>query len=97
MVSRTTLHLSEIYDLFARGISQLDLSKKKLKELHEALRLDSVSREAGYLEFVKARTTDGIDIRYYEDGLYVLEADSKDITETKKKLEDYFENSYPWL
>ncbi len=90
---RTTLHLSEIYDLFARGISRLDLSKKKLKELHEALRLDSVSREAGYLEFVKARTTDGIDIRYYEDGLYVLEADSKDITETKKKLEDYFENS----
>ena len=89
---RTTLHLSEIYDLFAKGASRLDLSKKKLKELVDGLRLEEVSREAGYLEFVKARTKDGISIRYYEDGLYVLESESENIAETKKRLEDYFEN-----
>lgn len=70
----------------------MDLSEKKLKNLHDGLRLEEVTREAGYLEFVKARTSDGIEIRYYEDGLYVLEFESENITEAKKKLEDYFEN-----
>lgn len=29
---RTTLHLSEIYDLFAHGYSNLHLDKEKLKQ-----------------------------------------------------------------
>lgn len=87
---RTTLHLSEVYDLFARGYSNLPLSKEKLHSFSKALNLKEVTREPGYLEFVRAYTRDGIEIRYYEDGLYVLEALSDDVEKGKKILEDYF-------
>lgn len=86
---RTTLHLSEIYDLLAFGSSKLNLSKDELTKYRDLLNLESVSREAGYLEFVKARTKDGIEIRYYEDGLYILETDSENIKEGAKVLEVY--------
>lgn len=88
---RTTLHLSEIYDLFERGKSKLDLSKEKLEEFQKNLDLKKVSREVGYLEYVKARTNSGIDIRYYEDGLYVLEIEGMDFKKGQKILKDYFE------
>jgi len=90
---RTTLHLSEIYDLFALGKSNLDLSKDKLSEFREKFNFESVTREAGYFEFVKAKTKNGIEVRYYEDGLYILETelDALDrISEAKENLEDYF-------
>ncbi|MEK7608223.1 MAG: hypothetical protein AAB495_01460 [Patescibacteria group bacterium] len=90
---RTTLHLSEIYDLLARGESNLNLSKEKLLELHRSFDLDSVTREAGYLEFVRARTKNNIEVRYYEDGLYVLEVELDalgGIEKSRKLLEDYF-------
>lgn len=53
---RTTLHLSEIYDLFKLGHSKLKLSSDKLSEYKKSLDLSRVTREAGYLEFVKANT-----------------------------------------
>lgn len=87
---RTTLHLSEIYDLLALGSSNLPLDKDKLAQLHKLLDLGEVSREAGYFEFVKARTRSGIEIRYYEDGLHILELSSDDIRHAQKLLEDYF-------
>lgn len=87
---RTTLHLSEIYDLFALGSSRLWLDKEKLTKIKESLNLEEVSRETGYLEFVRAKTTDGIAIRYYEDGLYVLETETDEIQTGQKRLEDYF-------
>jgi hypothetical protein len=87
---RTTLHLSEIYDLFMLGRSKLDLSKKKLKELQKLLDIKKVTREAGYLEYVKVKTNSGIEIRYYEDGLYVLELLTDDIKNGHKKLEEYY-------
>ena len=90
---RTTLHLSEIYDLFARGVSNLDLSEEKLKEFQGKLDLVEISREAGYLEFVLARTGSGIEIRYYEDGLYILEISSNDIKNSERILEDYYNNA----
>jgi hypothetical protein len=43
------------------------------------------------LEYVKANTENGIEIRYYEDGLYILEIDSKNPIEAKILLEKYFE------
>ncbi len=92
---RTTLHLTEIYDLFAFGKSDLPLDKNKLEELRRALDISEITREAGYLEFIKVKTNGGIEIRYYEDGLYILEMemiDAKQIKQNKKKLEDYFNN-----
>lgn len=90
---RTTLHLSEIYDLFALGKSNLNLSKKKLSEFHNKFGFESVTREAGYFEFVKAKSTNGIEVRYYEDGLYVLEVELSGLNalgKTKALLETYF-------
>lgn len=90
---RTTLHLSEIYDFFERGHSSLPLSKEKLSELFARLDLANVTREVGHLEFVKATTKSGIEIRYYEDGLYILEIESDKIEDAQIKLKKYFEES----
>ncbi|MDB5194353.1 MAG: hypothetical protein JWN50_367 [Parcubacteria group bacterium] len=88
---RTTLHLTEVYDLFERGASNLNLSREKLAAFQEAFGFASVTREAGYFEFVRARTADGIEVRYYEDGLYVVEMEStEDIAAAKEKLERYY-------
>lgn len=89
---RTTLHLSEIYDLFVEAKSNLNLSKEQLAEYARLLDFASVTREAGYLEFIRATTRNGIEVRYYEDGLYILEIESSDIEGGKKMLSDYFEN-----
>ncbi len=92
---RTTLHLSEVHFLFTSGNSNLNLSKEKLRKLHKALNLKEVSREADYFEYVKAVTGSGIEIRYYEDGLYTLEiitTDTEDIDTTHQTLEDYYQN-----
>ncbi len=92
---RTTLHLSEVHYMFLYGKSNLSLSKEKLKKLQSNLQLTSVSREADYFEYVKAITKSGIEIRYYEDGLYTLEiiiSNVEDIDTTHELLEDYFQN-----
>lgn len=88
---RTTLHLSEIYNLFVNGESHLDLSKEELKKLQVNLDLKDISRESSSLEYVKAATSSGIEIRYYEDGLYILEIITDDIPSAQKLLEEYLE------
>lgn len=91
---RTTLHLSEVHFLFTQGESNLNLSKEKLKKLQKNLQLIQVSREPGYFEYVRAITKSGIEIRYYEDGLYTLEMITKnpeEIEKTNQILEDYFQ------
>lgn len=90
---RTTLHLTEIYDLFAFGKSDLDLAPEKLKELQKNLDLKRVTREAGYLEFIQAETNAGIKMKYYEDGLYILEVEISDLNQIKsaqEKLGNYY-------
>ena len=89
---RTTLHLSEIYDLFALGKSSLNLSSEKISHFHQHFDFVSVSREASDLEYVKAVTRDGIEVRYYEDGLYVLEMKSADVAIAQEKISKYFED-----
>ena len=94
---RTTLHLSEVYDLFAHGISHLNLSKEELKKFQLDLELVSVSRESGDFEFIKAITDSGIEIRYYEDGLYILEINTENkenISQSQQLLEDYFQQKF---
>lgn len=92
---RTTLHLSEVHFLFTSGDSNLNLSKEKLKKLQRGLKLVEVSREPGYFEYIKAKTDSGIEIRYYEDGLYTLEIitnNKEEIDKTHQTLEDYYQN-----
>lgn len=91
---RTTLHLSEVYDFLAEGKSNLELSVEKLKNFHDNFGLVSVSREAGYLEYVKAVTSEGIEIKYYEDGLYVFGLESSDIEEAKLILDNFYEKRF---
>lgn len=89
---RTTLHLSEIFGFLSQGFTKLDLSKERLEEYLKALRIKDVSREVGYLEYVKAINKDGIEVRYYEDGLYILEIETDDIKTAQAKLQNYFDN-----
>ena len=89
---RTTLHLSEVYDLFSKGKSDLPLSSNKLNELKDNLSILDITRESGYLELVKAVTKSGITIKYYEDGLYTLETDSDNVLEAKEFLVEYYES-----
>lgn len=87
---RTTLHLTEIYDLMHNGRTNLPLDKQKIDSNFNSLNLKSVVRKNDYLEYIFAQTSDGIDINYFEDGLYVLETESNEINTAKEKLESYF-------
>ena len=90
---RTTIHLSEIYDFFTSGTSKLDLGKDELSRFKGKMDLKSVTRESGLLESVVAETEKGIIIRYYEDGLYILENSADDISsipEARHHLEEYY-------
>ena len=72
----------------------MPLSSEKLIKLQEGLDLKRVSREAGYLEYVRAVSQEGIRIHYYEDGLYVLKLASNNIDEAKEKLENYYNEKF---
>jgi len=88
---RTTLHLTEVYEFLKNGGTRLQLSKSRLKKYHEKLNIKNVSRELGKFEYVQAETKQGITIKFYEDGLYVLETESEQIDQASKNLREYFE------
>src|SRR3989344_5093219 len=90
---RTSLHLTEVYDLFARGFSKLPLNQNKLSQLKENLDLVGVTRETGYLEHISAKTTSGIQIRYFEDGLYTLTLPVTDIKVQNTQLLSYYQEN----
>ena len=75
-------------------VRYMNLSKEKLKTLHENLGLVKVSREAGYLEYVRAITNEGIEIKYYEDGLYVFGLVSSDIEGARLILENFYDKRF---
>lgn len=91
---RTTLHLTEIFNFLAEGKSDLDLSRQKLASLRAEMRIKSVSREAGYLEYVKAINEEGIEIKYFEDGLYVLSMESHNVPRAREVLQNYYETAF---
>jgi len=86
---RTTLHLSELQAFFTNAESKLALSKSKLRQLHKRLELKSVNRITGHFEYIQAITKTGLEIRYYEDGLYTIHAVTKDIEKANGVLRDY--------
>jgi len=88
---RTTLHLTEVYDFLSRIESSEQLSKKKLQSFHKKLNIKSVERKYGTLEYVHAITHDGIEIKYFEDGLYLLESSN---LQSEEKIVTYYEKSF---
>ena len=87
---RTTLHLSEVQRFLLHGTSNLELSKSELKTLRENLELKFIKRIVGELEYLEFESKNGINVRYFEDGLYVLSKKSGEIAKTKKEINDYF-------
>jgi hypothetical protein len=91
---RTTLHLSEVHRFLLDGVSDLDLSKVKLKALRNGLGLKSVKRVVGYLEYLEFETKNDIKVKYFEDGLYVLSKEGVKVAKIKKEIEDYFHKKF---
>lgn len=91
---RTTIHLTEVYDFLSECKTSLPLDENKLKSLYANLRIKEVTREAAYLEYVKMITTDGIQVRYYEDGLYIVEITDEDFQRGGKKIKKYFHERF---
>ena len=89
---RTTLHLSEIYDFLKKAESPPGFNKKKLKDLRDALVLDTITFNVEDLEYIKVTTTSNIDISIYEDGLIVLsKKHDDDIPQDIEALTTYYE------
>ena len=95
---RTTMHLSEVFQFLSEGTSKLDLDKDKLTELLKNLDIKKVERKNDYLEYIEAVTKENIIINYYEDGLYILKIEEKDLEKDLekdiKKLKEYFDTKY---
>jgi hypothetical protein len=87
---RTILHLNEVYNFLNSGSSEIDLEEKNLKSLWNSLKISDVELKSNYLDFILAKTEKGIDIRYYEDGLHLLEKKTENIESAKKDLKDYY-------
>ncbi|HEY4516198.1 MAG TPA: hypothetical protein VJH67_03375 [Candidatus Paceibacterota bacterium] len=91
---RTTLHLSEIYDFLREGYSNLELDKKKLKELQQNLDIQSTELKVDGLEHIELTSTNGISLKIHEDGLIVLRHDygqGDDLAADIKILTEYYE------
>tara|TARA_Y100000310_G_C20261071_1_gene613655 strand:- start:21 stop:404 length:384 start_codon:yes stop_codon:yes gene_type:complete len=91
---RTTLHLSELQAFFTNAESRLELSESKLRRYHEDLNLKSVKRVTGHFEYIQAITRTGLEIRYYEDGLYTIHKITKDIEKTNTVLREYLDKKF---
>lgn len=89
---RTTLHLTEIWDLFKHGKSNLDFPQEKLDEARNVLAISEVSRESGPLEYILAKTNLGINYRIYEDGLIILEKEFESLQNDFEAIKDYYDS-----
>lgn len=92
---RTTLQLSEVYDFLRYKTSELALDKKKLEKLHDNLDLESVEFGIECLEFLKIKTKNGIEVKYFEDGLIVMgyeKIKEYSLFTDLDDVKDYYEN-----
>ncbi len=91
---RTALHLQEVYDFLANMPEKGWVSDGHLAAARHKLEIVSVARQAGYLEYVRAVTASGVEIRFYEDGLYVLEVSSNNPQRAIKFLKEYHQERF---
>ncbi|MEN9604977.1 MAG: hypothetical protein RJB39_662, partial [Candidatus Parcubacteria bacterium] len=88
---RTTLHLTEVWDFFKNGRSELDFPQTDIKKYQSSLGIISISRESGPLEYLLATTKFDIDFRMYEDGLIILEKKFDVLNEDFKAIKKYYD------
>lgn len=91
---RTSLHLSEIFDFLRDGTSPLALDRNKLQLLQDSLELKEVSFEIDVLEYIQIITQNDIKIKFYEDGLVLMQKPFKTVAQGKKELADYYEKQF---
>lgn len=90
---RTTLHLTEIFDFFNKK-NILNFSKEELDDARDSLDITSFSRLNYLLEYIQAKTRQGIDFKIYEDGLIVLKKEAgENLEKLFDMLEDYYDHS----
>src|SRR3989344_5406556 len=89
---RTTLHLTEVWDFFKHGKSNLVLPEDASARLRSRLEIVHISRESGPLEFILVKTRNGIDFRMYEDGLIILEKNFEALKQDFERIKDYYDN-----
>lgn len=91
---RTTLQLSEIYDFLRSEKVQIKLSQKKLDLFRDNLDINNLGYGSSGEEYLIFSTTEGINVKIFEDGLITLTYD--DVTEQTlfddiEKIKDYYE------
>lgn len=91
---RTTLHLTEVHQFLSEGKSKLELNQDKLNVLRNNLGITDIKRVPSYLEYIEVKTKYGIKIKYFEDGLYVFQINSKEVDNDSIKLKKYFEEKW---
>lgn len=89
---RTTLHLTEIWDFFKNGKSNLDFPKEKLAKARNSLSIETVSRESGSLEYILVKTNKDLSYRIYEDGLIILEKEFRSLKKDFEAIRDYYDS-----
>ncbi len=89
---RTTLHLSEVHDFLENAHSPLELDQNKLKELRDALRINSLEMKIAPLDYIAVTNDEEIKVKFFEDGLILLSKDSDSALEgDMQKLTSYYE------
>lgn len=88
---RTTLHLTELFDFLKYGETSLDVDKKDLTKIQQALSLTSVERKSGPLEYILVSTDRKIEYRMYEDGLIVLEKPFENLKMDFDEIKGYYD------
>jgi len=91
---RTTLHLSEVQRFLLYSASNSNLSKEKLDFYKKNLEIKFIKRVAGSLEYLHLETKNQIEIKYYEDGLYVLSKEGEEIDKIKNEIKSYFDKKF---
>jgi len=92
---RTTLHLSEMYDLLKYAQSPLDLDPKKLQEYQSLVNPQNLQLHVGELDHITFNTTDGTVVTIYEDGLITLHTEkiSGVIQDEIARLTSFYEDN----
>lgn len=93
---RTMLQLSEIYDFLREGTSQLNLKAAKLQQLRKDLNIEKIDYDVRGLEYIVFSTSEGINVKIFEDGLIVLNNDNvtdANLFATIDNLTTYYEKN----
>jgi hypothetical protein len=89
---RTTLHLTEIWDLLKHKKSNIGFPQEELDKAQKVLQITELSRESGQgLEYVSVDTEVDISYRIYEDGLIILEKEISDLKKDFDNIKKYYD------